>query len=61
MATVTKIKKAKKKVSRIQSGRELSDFIEDFVKDLPKSVFDTLPKDGAEYHDHYLYSTPKQK
>jgi hypothetical protein len=57
---ITKIKKPKKDV-QIQSGRELSDFIEGFVKDIPDRAFKPLPKDGAEQHDHYLYGTPKQK
>ena len=32
---------------------------EDFVKDVPEAVLNTLPTDGAEQHDHYIYGTPK--
>ena len=35
-------------------------FIEELTADIPPEVLETLPTDGAEQHDHYLYGTPKQ-
>ena len=34
--------------------------IEEIVADLPESVLEKLPVDGAEQHDHYIYGTPKR-
>jgi len=34
-------------------------FIEELTADIPPEVLETLPTDGAEQHDHYLYGTPK--
>ncbi|MFM7716381.1 MAG: hypothetical protein ACKO7A_27835 [Microcystis sp.] len=36
-------------------------FIEELTGDIPPEVLETLPTDGAEQHDHYLYCTPKRK
>ena len=30
------------------------------MKRLPPEVFDSLPRDGASEHDHYLYGSPKR-
>jgi Arc/MetJ-type ribon-helix-helix transcriptional regulator len=30
------------------------------MKLLPPEVFDSLPRDGASEHDHYLYGSPKR-
>ena len=35
-------------------------FIEELISDIPQDVLDTMPTDGAEQHDHYLYGSPKQ-
>lgn len=35
--------------------------IEEIVADLPESVLEKLPVDGAEQHDHYIYGTPKRE
>lgn len=43
-----------------QTERPLWQFIEELVADIPPSVLDTLPSDGAAEHDHYIYGTPKQ-
>jgi len=32
----------------------------DLVRDIPEDVLDSLPKDGAAQHDHYLYAAPKR-
>ncbi|AFY34376.1 hypothetical protein [Calothrix sp. PCC 7507] len=31
----------------------------DLTQDIPPEILETLPTDGAEQHDHYLYGTPK--
>lgn len=34
--------------------------IEAIVEEVPKELWEELPTDGAEQHDHYLYGTPKR-
>jgi hypothetical protein len=36
-------------------------YVEDLITDIPPEVLDTLPTDGAEQHDHYLYGTSKHE
>ncbi len=36
-------------------------FVQELVADIPQEVLDTLPIDGAEQHDHYIYGTPKHE
>ncbi|MGB0560920.1 MAG: hypothetical protein ACPGVO_03850 [Spirulinaceae cyanobacterium] len=43
-----------------QSEQPLWTFVEELVADIPPSVLNTLPTDGAVEHDHYLYGTPKR-
>jgi hypothetical protein len=57
---------AKMKHHRIQnlSQEQLKPFgvfIEELIADIPQEVLDTLPTDGAQQHDHYIYGTPKHK
>jgi hypothetical protein len=42
-----------------QAGKSLWQIADDFIKDLPASELEKLPKDGAEQHDHYIYGTEK--
>jgi hypothetical protein len=35
-------------------------FIEELIADIPQEVLDTMPTDGAEQHDHYVYGSPKR-
>ncbi|MBW4630338.1 MAG: hypothetical protein KME30_00075 [Iphinoe sp. HA4291-MV1] len=35
--------------------------IQDIVEQVPEELWDELPTDGAENHDHYLYGAPKVK
>ena len=58
--STTSAKESEKQV-KIQSGQDLSSFVESFVSDISDSAFESLPQDGAEQHDHYLYGTAKQK
>jgi predicted glycosyltransferase len=34
--------------------------IEEIVEKVPKELWEELPTDGAEQHDHYLQGTPKR-
>lgn len=43
-----------------QPAKTLWDAIQDIVKDVPDEVWDKLPADGSEQHDHYLYGSPKR-
>lgn len=36
-------------------------FVEELIIDIPPEVLDTLPTDGAEQHDYYLYGASKYK
>jgi hypothetical protein len=45
---------------RNQPRQTIWDKIEDIVKDVPDELWEQLPIDGAQEHDHYLYGTPKQ-
>ena len=35
-------------------------FVEELIADIPQEVLDTMPTDGAEQHDHYIYGSPKR-
>ena len=43
-----------------QPAKTLWDAIQDIVKDVPDEVWEGLPTDGSEQHDHYLYGSPKK-
>ena len=43
-----------------QPAKTLWDAIQAIVKDVPDEVWERLPTDGAEQHDHYLYGSPKK-
>ncbi len=34
--------------------------IREHAKDVPDEVWEQVPADGAEQHDHYLYGAPKK-
>jgi hypothetical protein len=40
--------------------RHISEVIQEIMSDVPREVFESLPRDGASEHDHYLYGTPKK-
>ena len=42
------------------SARSLWDEILEIVEGVPEEVWETIPKDGAAEHDHYLYGVPKR-
>ena len=39
---------------------DLLEEFDQFAANIPKEDRDTLPRDGAEQIDHYLYGTPRQ-
>ncbi|MEK6303779.1 MAG: hypothetical protein AABO41_23990 [Acidobacteriota bacterium] len=43
-----------------QPAKTLWDAIQNIVKDVPDEVWERLPTDGSEQHDHYLYGSPKK-
>jgi hypothetical protein len=43
-----------------QQKRSFWDICEEFVKNLPPEVIESLPEDGADQHDHYIYGWPKK-
>jgi hypothetical protein len=52
---------AKMKHHRQQEQRKpFWQFIEELIADIPQEVLDTMPTDGAEQHDHYIYGSPKR-
>jgi hypothetical protein len=40
--------------------RPLSAMFGEIWADMPDEVRATLPSDGADQHDHYIYGTPKR-
>ena len=40
--------------------RPIWEVVEELASRVPDSDWDTLPADGAEQHDHYLYGAPKR-
>jgi hypothetical protein len=43
-----------------QPAKTLWNAIQEIVKDVPDEVWERLPTDGSEQHDHYLYGSPKK-
>jgi hypothetical protein len=43
-----------------QPAKILWDAIQDIVNDVLDEVWERLPTDGSEQHDHYLYGSPKK-
>ncbi|MEK9136975.1 MAG: hypothetical protein AAB393_07625, partial [Bacteroidota bacterium] len=34
--------------------------IDERIKQVPPEIWESMPTDGAEQHDHYLYGAPKK-
>ncbi len=47
-------------ISNRERPKTLGEKIMEIVADVPDEVWDRLPTDGAEQHDHYIYGTPKR-
>ena len=44
-----------------EQSKPFASFIQELVSDIPPDILATLPVDGAEQHDHYIYGTPKRE
>lgn len=44
-----------------QSNRPIWELFAETAENIPDTIVDKLPSDGAEQHDHYLYGTPKRE
>ena len=47
-------------LKRRRPPRPIWEMVEELLKDIPQEVQDSLPTDGSEQHDHYIYGTPKR-
>lgn len=47
-------------ISNQDRPKTLGEKIMEIVADVPDEVWEKVPKDGAEQHDHYIYGTPKR-
>lgn len=43
-----------------EQSKPFGSFIQELVSDIPPDILATLPTDGSEQHDHYIYETPKR-
>ncbi len=43
-----------------EAHKPIWEVIEDENRSIPQEVWDALPADLAEQHDHYIYGTPKR-
>jgi hypothetical protein len=41
--------------------RHIADVILENMQDVPPEIMETMPKDGASQHDHYIYGWPKKE
>ena len=47
-------------LKRRRPPRPIWEMVEELLRDIPQEVQDSLPTDGSEQHDHYIYGTPKR-
>ncbi len=47
-------------IKRMEQQRTPLQRIKELTAALPNEVWDRIPEDGAEQHDHYLYGSPKR-
>ena len=50
-----------KSASCSDQATSIWDEIDAIIDTVPEEELAALPRDGAEYHDHYLYGAPKNK
>lgn len=43
-----------------QPRKTIWDKIEERIQNVPDEIWEQLPTDGAQEHDHYLYGSPKK-
>ena len=44
-----------------EKARPIWEIITELSAQVPMEEWETLPSDGAEQHDHYLYGSPKRR
>lgn len=44
----------------VETHKPIWEEIQELTADIPDDVWDALPTDLAEQHDHYIYGTPKR-
>jgi hypothetical protein len=49
-----------RKEKKSRQAKPISAIFEDLSSEIPLEEWKELPQDGAENHDHYLYSAPKK-
>lgn len=47
-------------IQKNNSPKTIWEKIDERVKRVPSDVWEGIPTDGAEQHDHYLYGAPKK-
>ena len=47
-------------VHKGEPGKTLWEKNDERIKQVPSEVWESIPTDGAEQHDHYLYGAPKK-
>ena len=47
-------------LSKRSRKKTLGEKIQDLTADVSEEIWDKIPADGAEQHDHYIYGTPKR-
>ena len=47
-------------LSKRHRRQTLGEKIKEIVADVPDEVWEKIPNDGSEQHDHYIYGTPKR-
>jgi hypothetical protein len=55
---IQKLAKPEPPVSR--PVQHIADIIVESMKDIPPGIMLTMPEDGANQHDHYIYGWPKR-
>ena len=47
-------------ISNHNQPKKLGEQLAELFADIPDEVWEKIPKDGSEQHDHYIYGTPKR-
>ncbi|MGB9182018.1 MAG: hypothetical protein WCB68_22505 [Pyrinomonadaceae bacterium] len=45
---------------QMSASKTIWEKLEEITKEVPDEMWEQLPTDGAEQHDHYLYGVPKK-
>ena len=47
-------------VHKEEPGKTLWEKMDERIKQVPSEAWESIPTDGAEQHEHYLYGAPKK-